>query len=98
MLFVGQINQDFQNKNIAVENNFSGNINHQLVFSNDKNMYIYCKNFKKHTGNTVPKKLILISKNKFKVKSKCAICVTKKTFIHEIEDNYDLDSELQNYL
>ena len=57
-----------------------------------------CKNCKKHTGNTFPKKFVLISKNKIKGKSKCAICLTKKTFIHEIEVKYDLESELEIYL
>ena len=60
-------------------------------------MHIYCKNCNKHTGNTFPKKLILISKNKIKGKSKCAICLTKRTFIHEIEGEYDLESELKIY-
>ena len=37
----------------------------KTVFSNHKNkMHIYCKKCKKHTGNTFPKKLVLISKNK----------------------------------
>ena len=49
-------------------------------------MHMYCKNCKKHTGNTFPKKLILISKNKIKGKSKCVICLTERTFIHESED------------
>ena len=53
-------------------------------------MHIYCKKCNKHTRNTFPKKLILISKNKIKVKSKCAIFLPKKTFIHEIR--YDLES------
>ena len=57
-------------------------------------MHMSCKNCKKHTGNTFPEKLILISKNKIKGKSKCAISLTKKTFIHEIEGKYDLKSEL----
>ena len=56
-------------------------------------MHMYCKNCKKHTGNTFPKKLILISKNKIKGKSRCAICLTKRTFTHEIEGKYDLESE-----
>ena len=56
---------------------------------------MYGKNCKKHTGNTFPKKLVLISKNKIKGKSKCAICLTEKSFIHEIE--YDLESELEIY-
>ena len=59
---------------------------------------MYCKNCKKRTGNTFPKTLILISKNKIKGKSKCAICLTKRTFIYEIEVKYDLESELEIYL
>ena len=58
-------------------------------------MHIYCKKSKKHTGNTFPKNLILISKNEIKGKSKCAICLT---FIDKIEDKYDLESELEIYL
>ena len=59
---------------------------------------MYRKNCKKHTGNTFPKKLILISKNKINGKLKCAICLTKRTFIHETEDRSDLESELEIYL
>ena len=61
-------------------------------------MHIYCKKCKKHTGNTFPKKLVLISKNKIKGKSKCAICLTERTFIDEIEDKHDLERELEIYL
>ena len=43
-----------------------------------------------------PKKINLISKNKIKGKSKCAICLTERTFIDEIEG--DLESELEIYL
>ena len=57
---------------------------------------MYGKNCKKHTGNTFPKKLVLISKNKIKGKSKCAICLTERSFIDEIE--YDLESALEIYL
>ena len=57
-------------------------------------MHMYCKNCKKHTGNKFPKKLVLISKNKIKGKSKCAICLTERTFIHEIEGLCDQESEL----
>ena len=48
-------------------------------------MHIYCKTCNKHTSNTFPKKIILISKNKKKGKSKCDICLTERTFINEIE-------------
>ena len=61
-------------------------------------MHIYCKKCNKHTGNTFPKKLILISKNKIKGKSRCTICLTERTFIDEIEGEYDLESELEIYL
>ena len=37
-------------------------------------MHIYCKKCKKHTSNIFPKKLVSITKNKIKGKSKCAIC------------------------
>ena len=61
-------------------------------------MHMYCKKCKKHTGNTFPKKLILISKNKIKGKSRCSICLTERTFIDEIEDKNDLEGELEIYL
>ena len=59
-------------------------------------MHIYCQKCKKHTGNTFPKKLVFISKNKIKGKSKCNIYLTKRSFIDEIE--YDLESGLEIYL
>ena len=43
-------------------------------------------------------KIILISKNKIKGKSRCVICLTERTFIDEIEGKYDLESELEIYL
>ena len=59
-------------------------------------MHICCKKCNKHTSNTYPKKIILISKNKIKGKSKCAICLTERTFIDEIGG--DLECELEIYL
>ena len=59
---------------------------------------MYCKNCKKHTGNSFPEELVLISNNKIKGKSKCGIYLTERTFIHEIEDKYGLESELEIYL
>ena len=61
-------------------------------------MHMCCKNSKKHMSNPFPKKLVLISKNKIKGKSKCAIYFTERTLIHEIEDKYGLESKLENYL
>ena len=59
-------------------------------------MHIYCKKCNKHTSNTYPKKITLISKDKIKRKSKCAICLTERTFIDEIEG--DVERELEIYL
>ena len=70
----------------------------KIVFTDYKNMHIYCKKCKKQTSNTFPKKLVLISKYKIKGKSKCAICLTERNFIDKFEDVYDLESELEVYL
>ena len=59
-------------------------------------MHFYCKRCNKHTGNTYPKKIILISKDKIKGKSKCVICLTERTFVDDIEG--DLERELEIYL
>ena len=59
-------------------------------------MHLYCKKCKKHTRNTFPKKLVLMSKNKIKGKSRCAICLTERSFIDEIQ--YDLEYALEIYL
>ena len=56
-------------------------------------MHIYCEKCNKHTSDTFPKNLILVSKNKIKGKSKCAICLSERTFIDEIEG--DLESGLE---
>ena len=53
-------------------------------------MHIYCKKCNKHTSNTFPKKIILISKNKIKGKTKCAIFLTERM-------EGDLESELEIY-
>ena len=60
-------------------------------------MQIYCKNCKKHTSNTFPKKVVLILKNKINRILKCTICLTETTFIDKIEDEYDLESKLKVY-
>ena len=59
-------------------------------------MHIYCKKCSSHTANTFPKKLVLISRNTIKGKSRSAICLTKRSFIDKIE--YDLESALEIYL
>ena len=59
-------------------------------------MHLYCKKCKKHTANTFPKKIVLISNNKIKGKSRCFICLTERSFIDGIQ--YDLESVLEIYL
>ena len=49
-------------------------------------MQSYFKNCKKHPDSTFPEK------------SKYANCLTKRTFIDETEDKFDLESELEVYL
>ena len=59
-------------------------------------MHIYCKKCSKYTANLSPKKLVLISKNMIKGKSRFAICLTERSFIDEVK--YDLESALEIYL
>ena len=59
-------------------------------------MHIYCKRCSNHTANTFPKKLVLISKNESKGKSRCAICLTERSFTDDIK--YDLEITLEIYL
>ena len=80
---------------IIFKNNDKNNNNNNNTVLLQK-MHIYCKKCIKHTSNTFPKKLILVSKNKIKGKSKCAICLTERTFIDEIEG--DLEIGLEIYL
>ena len=89
-------NNDDNDKNNSNNNNDNSHNIKLKIQSHYKNMHIYCKKWKKHAGNTYPKKIILISKNKIKGKSRCAICLTERSFIYEIK--YDLESELQIYL
>ena len=56
-------------------------------------MHIYCETCNKHAANTFPKKITLISKNKIKEESICAICFNKNVFIDETE--YDLENALE---
>ena len=89
-------NNDDNDKNNSNNNNDNSHNIKLKIQSHYKNMHIYCKKWKKHAGNTYPKKIILISKNKIKGKSRYAICLTERSFIYEIK--YDLESELQIYL
>ena len=59
-------------------------------------MHIYCKTCNKHTANTFPQKITLISKNKIEGESRCAIYFTKGSFINDIK--YDVENALEVYL
>ena len=59
-------------------------------------MDIYCKNCRKHTECTNPKILVLISNKKAKVKSKCAECLTDRTFFDKI-NKYELEQLAKHF-
>ena len=48
----------------------------------------------KYTSNTFPKKINFNFKNKIKGKSRCNICLTKRTFIDEIEGDLEIGFEI----
>ena len=60
-------------------------------------MQIYCKNCKNTQTTRFQKKISPYFKNLNKKKSKCAICLTERTFIHEIEDKNNLGSKVKVY-
>ena len=66
------------------------------ITNNNKKCIFIVKSAVKHAANTFPKKLVLISKNKIKGKSRCAICLTERSFIDEVQ--YDLKTALEIYL
>ena len=72
------------------KNNLATNI---FVLSNYKTWIFIVKTVKKHTECTHPKMLVLISNKKAKVKSKCAECLTDRTFFDKIKDEYDLEHD-----
>ena len=61
-------------------------------------MDIYCKNCKKHTECTHPKRIDFnIRQKKAKVKSKCSKCLTDRTFFDKINDEYDLEQLIKHF-
>ena len=60
-------------------------------------MDIYCKNCRKHAESTYSKILVLISNRNPKVKSKCAECLTDRTFFDKINDKYDLEQLVKHF-
>ena len=60
-------------------------------------MGIYCKNCKKYTECMHPKKSVLISDKKANVNSKCAECLTDRTFFDKINNKYDLEQLVKHF-
>ena len=58
-------------------------------------MRLCCKKCKRHTSNTFPKNLVLVSNNKIKGKSRC-FCLTERYFIDKVQ--YDLENASEIYL
>ena len=58
---------------------------------------MYCKNSRKHTECTHPIKLLLISDEKAKAKSKCTECLTDRTFFDKIKVDYDLERLVKHF-
>ena len=69
----------------------------KIVFTDCKTCKFIVKTVKNTQETHFQKKIVPISKNKTKGKRKCAICLTERTFIDEIEDKYDLESKLKVY-
>ena len=61
-------------------------------------MHIYCENCKKHIECTHPKILVLISNKKTKVKSKCTEYLTDRPFFDKINDEYELEQLVKDFL
>ena len=59
-------------------------------------MRLYCKKCKDIQAIHFQKKLVLISNNKIKGKSRCFICLTERSFIDEVK--YDQESALEIHL
>ena len=49
-------------------------------------MLTYCSECEKHTYNTYPKKLVMMTNIKIKGISRCADCLTNKSFFDKIKD------------
>ena len=71
----------------------------KIVFTNYKTCICIVKTVNNTQVTRFQKKFVLISKNRIKGKSKGVIFLTESIFfIHEIEDKYGLESELETYL
>ena len=70
----------------------------KIVYTNYKTCAFIVKNVKNTQVIRFKKKIVLISKNTIKGKSKCVPCLTMRSFIHEIKEKCDLESQLEIYL
>ena len=61
-------------------------------------MQIYFSRCKKHNDNACPKKLVMLTNKKFKGKSRCADCMAIGLFFDEINDKYELETTVSQFL
>ena len=54
-------------------------------------MLTYHSSCKRHTDNICPKELIMITNREIKGKSRCAICMAKKSFSDQIKHKSELE-------
>ena len=66
----------------------SKNIIHILF----EKMQIYCSRCKKYTDNTCPEKQVMITNKKIKGKTRCAGCMTIRSFFDKVENKYGLQT------
>ena len=61
-------------------------------------MQIYCSRCKRHTDNACPKKLVMLTNKKLKVKSRCADCMAIRSFFDEIKGKDELEIIVPQFL
>ena len=61
-------------------------------------MLTYCSGCKKYTDNICPKKLVIMTNEKLKGKSRCANCMANKSFSDRIKHKSELKMFLSQFL
>ena len=61
-------------------------------------MQIYCSRCYKHTDNTCPKKLVILTNKKIKEKPRCADCTAIRLFSDKTTDKYELKIIVPQFL
>ena len=82
---------------MILKNQLKTNTTQKIVFANYKTCKFIVKSVKRTQVTRFQKRLVPISKNIIKDKSKCPISLTERTFIHEIEYKCNQKSKLEVY-